>query len=83
MSADPVFFLTQPAISTNGTLSFKPARNVVVGSTIVAVYLKDSGDTANGGINRSLDPVKTFMIVILPANDAPATPVRWTIKPHW
>ncbi len=65
-------FTVQPAISSNGTLTFTPAGTL--GSATVTVYAQDNGGTANGGDNTS-DPV-TFTITITCPNitvNKPAT----------
>jgi hypothetical protein len=54
-------FLTPPAISPSGTLSFAPAPNVR-GVAEISIQLKDDGGTADGGIDTS--PVQTFEIEI-------------------
>ncbi|MGZ5528558.1 MAG: FG-GAP-like repeat-containing protein, partial [Limisphaerales bacterium] len=45
-------FTSQPAIDKNGTLKFHPAL-AYVGTNYFTVYLKDSGTTANAGVNVS------------------------------
>src|SRR6185295_7791657 len=45
-------FSSQPAVSTNGTLTFTPATNAN-GLAIVYATLVDDGGTANGGTNTS------------------------------
>ena len=56
-------FVTQPAVDTNGTLTFTPGY---VGGTItVGVQGHDNRGTANGGVDTSIS--QTFTIVI-PAN---------------
>ena len=44
-------FSVQPAIASNGTLTFTPAPNAF-GSATVTVSLSDNGGTANGGATR-------------------------------
>ena len=53
-------FTSQPAISSNGTLSFTPDANSGGGSVTVTVSLSDDGGTANGGDDQS--PDQTFKI---------------------
>ena len=65
-------FSAQPAISPSGTLTFTPAANAN-GTATVAVALKDSGGTANGGANSSAP--QTFTIKITPLNDAPTVSI--------
>ncbi|HEX8175510.1 MAG TPA: S8 family serine peptidase [Pyrinomonadaceae bacterium] len=61
-------FSAQPAIASNGTLTYTPAANAN-GSATVTVVLKDNGGTDNGGIDATA-PV-TFNINVTPVNDAP------------
>ena len=61
-------FSSLPAISPQGTLSFTPKADMN-GSSIVSVYLKDNGGTANGGVDQS--ETKQFTIKVRPVNDAP------------
>ena len=62
---NPSLFTVAPAISSNGTLTYTPSG--VLGTAVVTVVLKDSGGTANGGIDAS--PAQTFSIQVT------ATPV--------
>ncbi|WP_277480583.1 choice-of-anchor D domain-containing protein [Catalinimonas alkaloidigena] len=64
-----VLFDVQPAIDTEGTLTYTPAEDAN-GTATVSVTLSDDGGTANGGEDTS-DEV-TFTITINPVNDAPA-----------
>ena len=61
-------FKTQPAISSQGALTFEPAANQW-GSATVSVYLQDNGGTANGGNNVSA--TRTFTINVTQVNDPP------------
>jgi subtilisin family serine protease len=61
-------FTLQPSITPDGTLSFSTAPNAN-GTALVRVRLRDSGGTANGGIDSSRDT--TFNITITPVNDQP------------
>lgn len=55
-------FAVPPAIDpATGMLTYTPAPNVS-GSAVVTVQLRDSGGTANGGINVSV--VQTFNIIV-------------------
>jgi len=63
-----VLFSVQPAIATDGTLTYTPAPNAY-GSAIVTVTLKDNGGTANGGVDETQ---QTFTINVTPVNDAPS-----------
>lgn len=68
-AATTTLFSAQPAIASNGTLTFTPAANAN-GSTTVTVYLGDNGGTTNGGDNQSA--IQTFIIYITPVNDVPS-----------
>jgi hypothetical protein len=57
-------FTTQPALDTNGTLTFEPAAGAV-GVATVTVQLQDDGGTADGGTNGSL--AQTFTITVASA----------------
>jgi len=59
----------QPALSSDGTLSFTPAPDAN-GSSTVTVRAKDDGGTANGGIDTSVS--RTFTITVLPVDDPPS-----------
>jgi hypothetical protein len=61
-------FSVLPTISSSGTLSFAPADNVNVATTVhVTVMLQDNGGTANGGVDTSAP--QTFTITITPVAD--------------
>ncbi len=62
-------FSTQPAISSNGTLTYRPATSAS-GSATVSVTLGDNGGTANGGDNTST--IATFTIDVGSVNDPPS-----------
>jgi hypothetical protein len=64
----PSLFSTQPALASNGTLTFTPAPDAN-GSTTVTVVLKDNGGTANGGADTSAP--QTFTLNVTAVNDAP------------
>ena len=61
-------FSSQPAISSNGVLTFTPAANAS-GVAIVSVFLRDNGGTANGGVDTSA--TQTFTITVNAVNDPP------------
>lgn len=61
-------FEVAPSINQNGDISFT-AKADRFGQSIVSVYVKDNGGTANGGVDQSL--AKKFTINILPVNDPP------------
>ncbi|MCK9635095.1 MAG: Ig-like domain-containing protein [Methylobacter tundripaludum] len=54
-------FSLQPTIDSNGNLSYTPAANAN-GSATVTVSIKDSGGTANGGVDTSSG--QTFTITV-------------------
>ena len=62
-------FETLPSVSSNGSLTFKPAKDMF-GDTSVTIYLEDDGPKINGGTNVS--NFESFTISILPVNDAPS-----------
>ena len=66
---DPALFSVQPAIASDGTLSFTsaPDANGVATITVLAV---DDGGTTNGGTDTSTP--HTFTITLTPVNDAPS-----------
>ncbi len=66
-SAANFSYATAPAISTNGTLTFRAATNAV-GTNLITVVMKDNGGTSNGGVDSLTN---TFSIAITPVNDAP------------
>jgi subtilisin-like proprotein convertase family protein len=61
-------FAVAPAIAANGTLTYTPAANAF-GVAVVTVTAKDSGGTANGGVDTSAP--QTFTITVGNVNDAP------------
>ena len=61
-------FITVPAISAAGTLTFTPGSNAN-GVATVTVRLQDNGGTANGGQDTSV--AQTFTITVIGVNDAP------------
>jgi uncharacterized repeat protein (TIGR01451 family) len=63
-------FAVQPAVDeSTGDLTYTPADDAF-GSAIVTVVLKDSGGTANGGVDTS--PAQAFTITVDSVNDAPS-----------
>ena len=62
----------QPAISSDGTLTYTPAPDAS-GSAIVTVVLRDDGGPSNGGVDNSA--AQTFQITVTPVNDAPTVEV--------
>ncbi len=61
-------FGSQPAISSNGTLTYIPAAQAN-GVANVTVSLSDDGGTSNGGVDTS--PGQSFTITVSAINDAP------------
>lgn len=64
-------FSVQPAINSDGILSFTPLAGSPGGIATVSVIAQDNGGTANGGSNTSAP--QTFTIRILPPPAIPAT----------
>lgn len=69
-NSNNALFSTQPSIDANGNLVYTAAPNAN-GVATVTVTLRDSGGTANGGVDTS---TQTFTITITPVNDAPTGP---------
>ena len=65
----------QPAVSTNGQLTYTPADNAY-GTATVSVMLTDNGGTDNGGDNTSA--AYTFTITVMPASDQMMTTLSVT-----
>ncbi len=61
-------FSVQPAIGTDGKLTYTLATDAF-GTATVTVVAKDDGGTANGGVDTSA--AQTFTITVAPVNDAP------------
>jgi hypothetical protein len=62
-------FSVQPAIASDGTLSYTPATDTA-GSATVTVTLQDNGGKSNGGVDTSAP--QTFIITVnIPANSPP------------
>jgi CSLREA domain-containing protein len=68
-NTNAALFSSGPTVSSNGQLSFTPAANAN-GSATITIVLKDSGGTANGGVDTSSP--QTFVITVTPVNDAPS-----------
>ena len=60
------FFQVQPAISSNGTLTFTPATMTSGGTATVTVVARNDGGTANGGVDTGA--AQTFTITVVPAD---------------
>ncbi|MGZ8174520.1 MULTISPECIES: beta strand repeat-containing protein, partial [Methylobacter] len=63
-----VLFSVQPTVDSNGNLLYTPAANAN-GIATITVSIKDSGGTANGGVDSNA--TKTFTITVKPVNDLP------------
>jgi subtilisin-like proprotein convertase family protein len=70
-----LLFTMQPAIAPDGTLTYTIAPDAN-GIATVSVFAKDSGGTANGGVDTSA--MQTFRIVVGEINDAPSFAVGAT-----
>jgi CSLREA domain-containing protein len=68
-NSNPSLFSSAPVIGPTGFLAFTPALNAN-GSAVITVVLKDSGGTANGGVDTSA--AQTFTITVNPVNDPPS-----------
>ncbi|HET6975746.1 MAG TPA: choice-of-anchor Q domain-containing protein [Pyrinomonadaceae bacterium] len=67
-NTNPGLFSQQPAVFTNGLLTYTPASNAS-GTADITIVLKDTGGTANGGADTSAP--QTFTITVNAVNDAP------------
>ncbi|MBI5830087.1 MAG: S8 family serine peptidase [Chloroflexi bacterium] len=68
-NSHPDLFSVGPAIDpATGALTYTPAADAS-GTATIAVRLTDSGGTANGGVDTSVE--QTFTITMKPVNDAP------------
>ena len=65
---NPGLFSAAPALDNTGRLAFTPAANSN-GVATVTVVVQDSGETANGGVDKSTN---TFGITVTAVNDAPS-----------
>ena len=65
---DTGLFSVEPAISTDGILTYTPAPGTS-GTATVTVALHDNGGTANGGVDTS--PSQTFNITVTPGVATP------------
>ncbi|MFN7985947.1 MAG: Ig-like domain-containing protein [Thermoanaerobaculia bacterium] len=68
-NTNPGLFSAGPAISPTGVLTYTPAANAS-GTATVTLVLKDSGGTANGGVDTSA--AQTFVITVNNVNDPPS-----------
>jgi large repetitive protein len=62
-------FSAQPAVASDGKLTYTPAPNAN-GAATVTVTAKDNGGTANGGIDTS--PAQSVTVTVGAVNDAPS-----------
>jgi CSLREA domain-containing protein len=62
-NSNPGLFVTAPAINSSGTLSYSPLATAG-GTAMITVVLKDTGGTANGGVDTSAP--QSFNITINP-----------------
>ena len=72
---NPALFAVQPAVSPNGTLTYKPASNALA-IAHVTVVARDNGGTAFGG--RDTSASQTFQIIM----PGVMTPVTVSIQPQ-
>jgi subtilisin family serine protease len=74
----PELFSVLPAISNSGTLTYTPS-STRTGTAVVSVQVRDSGGSANGGMDLSL--IKTFEITVtaLPDTTPPTPTVSATV----
>lgn len=68
-NTNTALFSSGPAVNSSGQLSFTPASNAN-GAATITIVLKDSGGTANGGVDTSAS--QTFTITVNSVNDAPS-----------
>ena len=66
---NPSLFSVQPAVSSNGTLTFTPAANAY-GSANLSITAHDNGGTANGGSDTSA--AQSSSITVSGVNDEPS-----------
>ena len=74
-NTNPGLFSQQPSVSTNGLLTYSPSFNAN-GTADITIVLKDTGGTANGGVDTSAP--QTFTITVNPVNDAPQISLQAT-----
>jgi methionine-rich copper-binding protein CopC len=65
-NTNPGLFSAQPAVSSNGTLTFTPVVNAS-GSSNITIRLRDDGGTANGGVDVSTSCSFTITVDAPPA----------------
>jgi CSLREA domain-containing protein len=74
-NTNPSLFSQQPSVSTGGSLTYSPAFNAN-GTADITIVLKDTGGTANGGVDTSAP--QTFTITVNAVNDAPQISLQST-----
>jgi len=67
--SNAALFSTPPAVDASGNLSYAPAPNAF-GTSTFDVQVRDSGGTANGGVDTSAP--QTFTITVNGINDQPS-----------
>jgi hypothetical protein len=67
-TSNSALFSSQPAVASDGTLTYTPAPNAN-GTATITVTAHDDGGTADGGIDTSGSA--TLQITVLAVNDAP------------
>ncbi|WP_254508483.1 lamin tail domain-containing protein [Anatilimnocola floriformis] len=67
--SNPSLFAVLPAVDVNGTLTYTLAANAF-GSSTFDLRVRDSGGTANGGVDTSAP--QTVTIAVSPVNDPPS-----------
>lgn len=67
-NTNTALFSVQPALASDGTLTFTPATNAT-GSAAITVHAQDNGGTADGGVD--LSGSFTFSIEVTGVNDPP------------
>ncbi|HYG78294.1 MAG TPA: autotransporter-associated beta strand repeat-containing protein [Planctomycetota bacterium] len=68
-NTNPALFSVQPAVASDGTLTFTPAADEN-GTATITLQLADNGGTANGGVDTSA--TQQFVINVTAVNDAPS-----------
>ncbi len=68
-NTNAALFSVAPAVSPTGVLTYTPAVNTF-GSATITLNLKDSGGTANGGVDTSA--TQTFVINVTNVNQPPS-----------
>jgi hypothetical protein len=68
-NTNPGLFVSGPAVSAAGVLSFNAAANAA-GTATITLVLADDGGTANGGVDTSAP--QSFSITVVGINDAPS-----------